>query len=283
MMKELVGKVVRKMGGTVENVVGRFMAPDPASFEAIDWKKWKEHFAQNQENRTEPDWKNLNRWMRPDLVKCLLPSLQQFELGDGGGPAQLIAFNAERFRACAPEIREVVDAWFAEEKEHARLLGCAVERFGGSHIDSHWSFSAFCGVRRLCGVRFELQVLLLTEIVSAAYYRVLKRHANDQPIKDMCTLINRDEAGHIAFHLDRLAAADRSILGLSRKVWAAQFWMNGYAAATVLWISHGPCLIPLGATTEEYFQEVRAGISNFTAQLKRRAGSVRAGLVPKLN
>lgn len=283
MMKELVGAIVGSIGETVGNTVGKWMAPDPSSLEAIDWEKWKEHFARNQEDRNEPDWENLNRWMRPDLVKRLLPSLQQFELGDGGGPAQLIAFNAENFRSCSPENREVVDAWFAEEREHARLLGCAVERFGGSHIDSHWSFSAFCGIRRLCGVRFELQVLLLTEIVSAAYYRVLKRHANDQPMKDMCSLINRDEAGHIAFHLDRLAAADRSILGLTRKIWETQFWLNGYAAATVLWVSHGPCLIPLGASTEEYYGEVRSGISNFVAQLKRRAGAVRAGLVPKLN
>ena len=283
MMRKLLGRVVGKITGNLANVVERFIAPDPSGFESIDWAKWNRHFTQNQENRTEPNWEDLNRWMRPDLVKCLLPSLQQFELGDGGEPAKLIAFNAEAFRSFAPEIREVVDAWFAEEKEHARMLGCATERFGGSHIESHWSFSAFCGVRRLGGVRFELQILLLTEIVSAAYYRVLKRHANDQPIKDMCTLINRDEAGHIAFHLDRLAAADYSILGLSRKVWEAQFWLNGFAAATLLWVSHGPCLIPLGASTEEYCREVRTGISNFVAQLKHRAGSVRAGLVPKLN
>ena len=58
----------------------------------------------------------------------------------------------------------LVDHWFGEEREHSRLLGQAVRRFGGKEIKSHWSFTAFCACRRVIGVRAELQILLLTEL-----------------------------------------------------------------------------------------------------------------------
>lgn len=253
----------------VRAVVNRVTKPSAESLQGVNWEKWAEYFRRNREGRPEPDWNGRIEIGREEIRK-MLPSLQQFELGDGGGPACLIAFNAEDFRETSAEIKAVIDAWFDEEREHSRLLGAAVERFGGRHLKGHWSHAAFCAVRRALGVRFELQVLLLTEIVSAAYYRVLKRHAEDQPVQDMCSLILRDEAGHVAFHLDRLEAADTSLLGLRRKVWEAQFRACGYLAAAVLWVNHGPCLRPLGATNAEYLREVRRGIFRFVAQLKRR-------------
>src|SRR2546426_1087658 len=87
-------------------------------------------------------------------------------------------------------------------------------------------------------VTVRLQILLLTELVSTAYYRVLRRHSPDAPLTAMCALILRDEAGHVAFHRDRLAAAGRSPLGLDGALWQAQFWVCGLAAATELWTSH---------------------------------------------
>jgi hypothetical protein len=235
--------------------------------------KWIAHFERNRQDRPEPDW-SAPVIVRPEILASLLPSLEQFRLGDGGGPACLIAFDAERFRSSTSEMRVIVDRWFAEEAEHARLLGCAVDRFGGRRITSHWSFTAFCLCRRIFGVWFELQVLLLTELVSTAYYRVLRRHSPDVPLADMCGLILRDEAGHIAFHRDRLAAKSRSPLGLGGALWQAQFWLCGCAAATVLWTSHGACLRAIGGSRSEYFQEVRWELRRFILSLCRAAESV---------
>lgn len=235
----------------------------------MNYRRWIAHFERNIENRPEPDWSAPRNPIAPKVLAPLVRSLEQFRLGDGGGPASLIAFDAQRFRNRAPETRALVDHWFREEQEHARLLGCAVDRFGGRHIRSHWSFTAFCLCRRALGVRFELQVLLLTELVSTAYYRVLRRHSPDAPLADMCGLILRDEAGHVAFHRDRLASAGRSPLGLAGALWQAQFWFCGYAAASVLWTSHGPCLTAIGGSRAEYFHEVRREIRRFVVALCR--------------
>ncbi|PYL00950.1 MAG: hypothetical protein DME19_03385 [Verrucomicrobia bacterium] len=234
----------------------------------MNYSKWIAHFARNRRDRPEPDW-SVPVTVRPEILAALLPSLEQFRLGDGGGPASLIAFDAERYRSSTEETRTLVDLWFAEEKEHARLLGCAVDRFGGRRITSHWSFTAFCLCRRVSGVRFELQILLLTELVSTAYYRVLRRHSPDAPLTAMCALILRDEAGHVAFHRDRLAAAGRSPLGLDGALWQAQFWVCGLAAATVLWTSHGRCLRAIGGSRTEYYREVRNELKRFVVLLCR--------------
>src|SRR5439155_4684904 len=121
-------------------------------------------------------------------------------------------------------------------------LGAAVARFGGRCIRAHWSFTAFCLVRRWFGVRFELTVLLLTEIVSTVYYRLLRRHGADPALRAMCTLVLRDEAGHVAFHRDRLARAGRAGLAGYGRWWEVRFRLLGLAAATMLWVNHAPGL-----------------------------------------
>jgi hypothetical protein len=205
------------------------------------------------------------------VVAPLVRSLEQFQLGDGGGPACLIAWDAERFRCSSAGMRRLVDFWFAEEREHARLLAAAVARFGGHCIRGHWSFTAFCLTRNWFGVRFELTVLLLTEIVSTVYYRLLRRHGEDAALRAMCRLILRDEAGHIAFHRDRLAQAARSRghgWAVYGRFWEIRFRILGLAAASVLWINHAPGLRTLGASGKEYYGEVWRELSRFVRRLR---------------
>lgn len=199
----------------------------------------------------------------------MLKSIEQFRLGDGGGPASLIAFDRENFRGRAEEMRRIVDLWFAEEAEHARLLGCAVRRFGGRIITSHWSFTAFCLCRKITGVRFELQVLTLTELVSTGYYRMLRKYSPDGPLAAMCELILRDEAGHVAFHRDRLMSTGCPAPGARGLLWRLQFFLCGYAAGTVLWISHAPCLKALGGTRAEFYSEITRQMTRFVRSLRR--------------
>src|SRR6476659_292710 len=127
----------------------------------LDVDRWLAHFRRNRTGRHEPDW-SAPVTLPPEVVDPLVRSLEQFHLGDGGGPASLIAWDAERFRSDGAGTAQLVDLWFAEEKEHSRLLGRAVARFGGRPITGHWSFTAFCWARRWFGVRFERTVLLLT-------------------------------------------------------------------------------------------------------------------------
>jgi hypothetical protein len=233
-------------------------------------KRWITHFRRNRENRREPDW-HAPITLSADVVRPLVRSLEQFQLGDGGGPACLIAWNAERFRSSSDGSRALVDLWFAEEREHARLLGAAVARFGGRCIQGHWSFTAFCLTRRWFGVRFELTVLLLTELVSTVYYRLLWRHGKDRALRSMCRLIVRDETGHVAFHRDRLASAGRAGNVRYGRCWEACFRVLGLAAAFMLWVNHAPGLQALGASREEFYRDVWLELSRFVRRLRQEA------------
>jgi hypothetical protein len=231
--------------------------------QTIDVERWLAHFLHNRENRPEPGW-DAPITIPSHIVKRLVKSIEQFELGDGGGPDKLIAWNADRFRCATTARQALVDLWFAEEKEHSRLLRGCVARFGGECIKRHWSFTAFCQTRRWLGVSFELTVLLLTEIVSTAYYRLLHRHGDDEALRAACKLILRDEAGHVAFHRDRLARATRRY-GLA---WELRFRILGYAAATMLWVNHHDGVCAIGGSTAEFYREVRRELSRFVRRLQ---------------
>lgn len=245
----------------------------------MDADRWLRHFRANRTARPEPEW-NAPITLSPHVVRRLVRSLEQFHLGDGGGPASLIAWNAEAFRSRDEATRKLVDLWFAEEKEHSRLLCGAVARFGGRPITGHWSFSVFCGVRRWFGVRFELTVLLLTEIVSTVYYRLLYRHGDDPALRGMCRLILRDEIGHVAFHRDRLARAAGSARRQYGTWWEVPFRALGLAAATMLWINHAPALTTLGATRSEFYREVGRELAVFIRRLRKETAAVADSMIP---
>jgi hypothetical protein len=234
---------------------------------APDVDRWLAHFRRNRLSRPEPDWE-APVTLPPEVVVPLVRSLEQFQLGDGGGPACLIAWDAERFLQRSAGMRKLVDLWFAEEREHSRLLGRAVARFGGRPIRGHWSFTAFCWCRRWFGVRFELTVLLLTEIASTAYYRLFRLHGGDPALRAMYRLILRDEAGHIAFHRERLSGAGRARYG---RLWEARFRALGLAAATMLWVNHARAIGALGGSRSEYYRAVWRELSLFVNRLRRAA------------
>ncbi|BDI31162.1 hypothetical protein CCAX7_32130 [Capsulimonas corticalis] len=243
----------------------------PGTDPVVDIERWLSHFRGNQEHRLEPEW-DAPITLPPGVIKPLLRSLEQFELGDGGGPDRLIARNADSFR-CETTAREaLVDMWFVEEKEHSRLLGGLVRRFGGRSIQGHWSFSAFCLSRQVLGVGFELSILLVTEIVSTAYYRLLCHHGDDAALKGVCRLILRDEAGHVAFHRDRMARTQGRTYG---PLWEMGFRLLAMGAATMLYINHAPALTAVGAGGSDFYREVRHELALFLRRLRTEAAEYR--------
>jgi len=235
----------------------------------MNYQSWIQHFRTNRLDRPEPDWSA--PFSMPEKRRRLLArSIAEYQLGDGGGECCLVAQDAEAFRATGEEVREVVDLWFAEEREHSRLLARAVRRIGAEFVTTTFAFELFYAIRRRLGVQFEMLVLLVVEIVSTGYYRVLRRHVGDQPLADMCRLILRDEARHIDFHRDRLAARHPAGVGILWKWW---FRLLGEACVWFLWLGHGRCFRALGGTRGEIFRHLRRGQAAFLAKLAKRCAT----------
>jgi len=229
----------------------------------MNYQHWIQHFRANRLDRPEPEWDGPFT-MTEEKRRLLALSLAEYQLGDGGGECKLVAQDAEAYRGSTEDARTVVDLWFAEEREHSRLLARGVERVGGTFVATTFGFELFYAIRRRLGVQFEMLVLLVVEIVSAGYYRVIRRHVGDEPLAAMCQLILRDEARHIDFHRDRLAARYPHGVGM---LWKAQFRLLAEACASFLWLGHGRALSALGGTRPELFEHVRSGVKNFLAEL----------------
>ena len=52
----------------------------------MNYAKWIAHFTKNRAHRPEPDWTG-PVILQPAIPPPLIKSLEQFRLGDGGGPA----------------------------------------------------------------------------------------------------------------------------------------------------------------------------------------------------
>lgn len=230
---------------------------------------WIDHFARNSHDRPEPDWAAPVYEFDAETKALLLESLQQFQLGDGGGPAYLIGRDLERYFARHPGMKRLIDLWFKEEERHSQLLGKAVARLGGKPITQHWSFSVFCWVRKCFGVRFELYALLLTEITSNNYYKLLRKHARDPALVAMAELIIRDETGHISFHRDRMALKLENYYRLGN-FWALTLYLLALAAGSMLWLNHRRPLVRLGATTLEFYRSFLQETARFIYTTRRR-------------
>lgn len=244
----------------------------------MNYAHWIRHFEMNRLHRPEPDW-HVAMELGGERREALAQTLAEYQLGDGGGECRLIGHDAASARGVHPDAGKVIDLWFREEAEHSRLLGCGLRRVGGKFLTTTMGFRWFNRIRRWFGAEFEMLVLLVVEIVSTGYYRLVQRHCGDAPIAAMCGLILRDEAGHITFHRDRLGS---KVSDWSRGWRAAWIRVLGCGCLRFLWLTHGRWLRVLGGTFGELQGEVRLETGKFlrsVAAVRERAGaSVAQGL-----
>ena len=234
-------------------------------------QQWLVYYQNNRINRPEPKWNS------PSPLDCyvqsvLAHSLSHFQLGETGEGSFLMAHA----QAQVPEDTAYHDAlqlFVAEENEHARLLGRLVGRFGGTAIRRHWTQMLFRLVRRAFGFKFEIQALVIAELVGTAYYRLLHLRARDAVLDDTCAFILRDKARHIDFHADWLGEFQSRLLPLERAIWTAQFQILFAGAAQLAWIDHRHCLRVVGSSRREFFAEARRECIRFLKQLESNANT----------
>jgi rubrerythrin len=203
----------------------------------------------------------------------LAHSLSHFQLGETGEGKFLLA-HARREAPDDPAYHEALRLFIAEESEHARILERLVRRFGGRTIQRHWTQSLFHLVRHAIGFKFEIQLLLIAEIVGTAYYRLLLVRSRDSVLEEVCSILLKDEAQHVDFHADWLGEFQSRLLPLERSAWNAQFQLLFAAAAQVAWFDHKQALFAIGARRREFFREARRECIRFLSRLEENAARI---------
>jgi predicted nucleic acid-binding protein len=236
-----------------------------------DSSAWLDYFERNRLHRPEPDWDRPTPFP-PAVAARLARSLAHFQLGESCEGTTLLA-GARRTWPDDPDYVAAMALFVAEEREHARLLEHLVLRLGGTLVTKHWTDRCFRLARHALGFGFEIQTVMVAELVGGAYFRLL-RSTGDPVLRQVCELMVRDEDQHRRFHVDRVVIAQLGWSPLRRALWTAQFKLLFRAALLAAWVDHRAALRAVGIDRRLFSAEARADARDW---LVRRAAASRAG------
>jgi hypothetical protein len=237
-------------------------------------REWLNYFKQNRINRPELPW-HVGCPLDENTRKILCRSLSHFQLGESG-EGKFLLQQARKQAQNDVDYISALALFIQEEQEHARLLERLVRRFGGEPVRHHWTHAAFRLARRMCGLNFELQVLVVAEIVGTAYYRLLQMRARDVVLDEACQLFLRDEARHLEFHACRLRDAQVTWLPAERAAWSLNFQLLFTVAANAAWFDHRQALTVSGGSKHEFLMIARGECNQFLRQLDVTRGDLSA-------
>jgi hypothetical protein len=175
------------------------MAMTQQAREVSEFGGWIDHFEQNATVHARIDAAiDFDAECRlPDAVRRpLIESVRRFQLGESGDGEQLLRKAAQ---AGDLEYLGAAKLFVAEEQRHAALLLRLLGYLGGEPMSRHWSDAVFVRLRRLMGLRTELMVLTVAEVVALSYYGGLARTGPDPLVRAVATRIVDDEHAHVRF------------------------------------------------------------------------------------
>lgn len=220
-----------------------------------DFAGWVRTFEAEAERRRllgEPGWER-----RARLDRAVVRSLQRFQVGENGDGRNLIG---KATAAGDTAYTRAVRLFVAEEREHARLLESLLVAAGARTIESHWSDTVFVRLRRLLGLRLELMILMIAEVIALRYYRALRDGSDDPLTSDVAARILGDEQRHVRFHIDRLRGTLHPAI---RPLW----WLLLLGTAATVAIDHGRALHRLGVPRTTFVRDVTALFTTVTGEV----------------
>ncbi|MFD6179790.1 ferritin-like domain-containing protein [Streptomyces goshikiensis] len=214
------------------------------------YETWVRDFEAEREHRAtagDPLWSR-GAALDPALVR----SLRKFQVGEDGDGSALIG-KAER--AGDPVYTEAVRLFVAEEQNHARMLALLLAAGGAGTLSGHWSDAVFVRLRRLLGLRMELLVLMVAEVVALRYYRAVRDGAADPLASEVAGRILADEERHVPFHCRRLREGLAGLPAPARRAVAGGWRALLAGAAALVAVDHGPALRHLGVRRSAFVVE----------------------------
>ncbi|MET9367690.1 ferritin-like domain-containing protein [Streptomyces griseoflavus] len=198
----------------------------------------------------DPDWER-----GATLPPAVWAGIRRFQVGEDGDGTDLVA---KADAAGDPDYARAVRLFVAEEQNHARLLARLLAAGGVPVLTRHWSDTVFVRLRRLMGLRTELLVLMVAEVVALRYYRALRDGTDDPLTTDVAARILADELRHVPFHCARLRVSLAELPGPLRRPVMSLWRLLLLAASLVVALDHGPALRRFGLTRRRFVSDVAA-------------------------
>jgi hypothetical protein len=233
--------------------------------EVSEFGRWSEHFEQNATVHARADAAiDLDAECRLSdaMRRPLIASVRRFQLGESGDGEQLLRKAA---MAGDPEYLGAAILFVAEEQKHAALLLRLLGYLGGEPMSRHWSDAIFVRLRRLMGLRTELMVLTVAEVVALSYYGGLAQTGPDPVVRAVAARIVDDERAHVRFQEQRLRAGFAQSRAPVRLLARAFWWLTAVGATVVVAIDHGLLLDAIGYQRGRFVRDVLAEFSRVAA------------------
>ncbi|MFI0817329.1 ferritin-like domain-containing protein [Streptomyces sp. NPDC021098] len=213
--------------------------------------KWTRRFEDERAYRDaqgDPDW-----GQGATLHPAVWAGIQRFQVGEDGDGANLVD---KADQAGDADYAQAVRLFIAEEQNHARLLARLLAAGGMPTLPGHWTDALFVRLRRLLGLRTELLVLMIAEVVALRYYRALRDGTDDALTADVASRILSDEQRHVPFHCERLHASLSELPRTMRRPVMALWRLLLLAVSLVVAADHGPALRRLGIGRRRFVADV---------------------------
>jgi rubrerythrin len=194
-------------------------------------QSWLSYFRANQAEPQEIPWDEVSP-PSEDVGWFLIPSLQQFQLGEGARGVTFLTLGRRHAEATGDfDFVETLALFIAEEQRHSALLARYLRAIGATLVERDWVDSVFRKLRKLAGLECMVTVLVTAEIVAIPYYRSVMKLTDCPALKAVCRRILREEAKHLLFQASTLRRLQRTGRG-----GVETRTRNPAAASVVRWI-----------------------------------------------
>ncbi len=183
---------------TLQSSISGAISTKSANFDA---KRWLKYFVDNRAVQGAirlPEQIVLDEQLRDPLIK----SLQKFQIGETGDGKHLRKFAS---RTANQDYMQCVDLFVKEEQTHGQVLAEVLRSLNATVLNWHWTDIAFIALRRLCGLKTELFIILIAEIIGKCFYKCVSDNINDEKLSNVFAVIVCDEIAHLRFHCEFLA------------------------------------------------------------------------------
>lgn len=210
----------------------------------------------------------------PETARVLIPSLQQFQLGEGATGITFLELGRRHAKEAGDRyFIETLALFIAEEQRHSGLLKRYLRSVGAPVLKRHWVDGIFRKMRKLAGLECMVTVLVTAEVLAVPYYRTVYKISSCPALRAICRRILREEAQHLLFQASTLAVLQRLRSSWWRHLtYATQHVLLAGTCATV-WAQHGPLLRRGGMGFLSFVLDCRALLRH--VQRAARSGEIR--------
>jgi len=238
--------------------------------------RWLSYFRSNQAEPAEIPWHSV-RLPPPKLTRILIPSLQQFQLGEGASGATFL----EQGRAFAQatgdlDFVEALALFIAEEQRHSAMLARYLRAIGAPVLKRHWVVGVFRRLRKQAGLECMVTVLVTAEMMAIPYYRAVMNVSDCPVLRAICRRILREEGQHLLFQASTLGKLQngRGKVGMRLTQMCQRFLLAGTCAA--VWAGHYKVMRLAGMTPIGFVNECRGLLRHVTRAARRGNANVSA-------